>query len=378
MGIAMSLRFPTDLCHGGLLGLQKQVISNAIVAGAGSIRGLGSIIVLCYFAPTIEVFFAWQILVNFFEAVLVSRVLKAYVNPNHEIAKFRTNVLRSTWKYAAGMTGISLISIVLSEVDKIVVCSILTLESFGIYSIATILSRAPSTIGSPIADAIFPKLTQLVSKDDTVGVIKLYHLACQLVSVVSIPTGIVIAIFSQELITIWTQNSQIGIEGRYTTSVLVIGTVCLSIMIVPFRLALAHGWTSLNFIIGVFSIIIVLPLVTALTLLLGNLGAAIGWLALNLGMLAPFVIILHNRILPGQTITWFICDTGLPLIASLVSIGLARFLYIETLIQVFQLTEIAIAWLMGVVTSMLAAPMVRILLIEQYQMRIMRFRKRKQ
>ena len=369
MGIAMALRFPTDLCHGGLLGLQQQIASNTIVAGMGTTRGFGAVVVLWILSPTIEAFFYWQIIVNLIESIVVSHVLWHCLGPKDKPCHFRLSSLQSTWRYAAGMTGISVVSIMLSEIDKLTVSKMLSLEAFAVYSVASIVSRAPIMIGGPIADAIFPRLTQLVQQKELTQVARLYHHGCQLVSVVAIPIGLVIAFFSRELIQIWTQNHEIANESCWPATILVLGTTSLSLLIVPYRLALSNGWTSLNLIIGAVSVVVIIPLIVVLTYLIGVVGAATGWLVLNLGITAPFIYLLHRRVLPGATWRYYLQDVAAPLISSLSILLCGRYVISENQGQVMQLIGIVAIWVLAVVAAVISVPTIRGVIATQLQSR---------
>ena len=109
MGIAIALRFPTDLCLGGLQGLQRQVLSNSVVAGMGMLRGIGAVVVLYFFSATIEAYFLWQIVVGLVEMAAAHALLWRALPSGARIARIRPGVLVGTWRYAAGMAGISLV-----------------------------------------------------------------------------------------------------------------------------------------------------------------------------------------------------------------------------------------------------------------------------
>ena len=64
MGIALAFQWPMSLYSGGLLGLERQVKLNQIMAAMSTVRGTGAVLVLWLVAPTIEAFFVWQIVAS--------------------------------------------------------------------------------------------------------------------------------------------------------------------------------------------------------------------------------------------------------------------------------------------------------------------------
>jgi O-antigen/teichoic acid export membrane protein len=134
MGVVIALQWPTGLYSGGLLGLQKQVIANVILAGVTTLRGLGAILVLAFIDSTIAAFFAYQAFVSL-AAVVVSRsILTSYLPPGK--ARFEIGVFKAVWRFAAGMMGVSVTTIILMQTDKIILSGVLPLEEYSQYVLA--------------------------------------------------------------------------------------------------------------------------------------------------------------------------------------------------------------------------------------------------
>jgi len=87
------------------MGLQRQVLVNAILVLTGTLRSVGAILVLWLVSPTIEAFLAWQVI----SSIIGSGLLLAamwYSLPKHaERARFRGNILYGVWKYAAAISA---------------------------------------------------------------------------------------------------------------------------------------------------------------------------------------------------------------------------------------------------------------------------------
>jgi O-antigen/teichoic acid export membrane protein len=75
MGLVMALQMPSGFYSGGLMGLQKQVLLNAINIGTSTLRGVGAIAILRFVSPTIQAFFLWQLAVGAVNTVVLAVVL---------------------------------------------------------------------------------------------------------------------------------------------------------------------------------------------------------------------------------------------------------------------------------------------------------------
>jgi hypothetical protein len=64
MGIVAAFQWPLSFYDGGLMGLQKQVLSNGIKIGMSTLSSFGAVFILWKVSPTITAFFTWQIIVS--------------------------------------------------------------------------------------------------------------------------------------------------------------------------------------------------------------------------------------------------------------------------------------------------------------------------
>lgn len=75
-GAVIALRWPCALYAGGLRGLDCQPLLNLMECVAGTVRGLGAVVVLWLVSPTIQAFFSWQIVVSALETLCFATALR--------------------------------------------------------------------------------------------------------------------------------------------------------------------------------------------------------------------------------------------------------------------------------------------------------------
>jgi O-antigen/teichoic acid export membrane protein len=242
------------------------------------------------------------------------------------IAYFDKQLLYSIWRFAAGMTAISAITLLLTQLDKILLSTLLSLEMFGYYTLASVVASVIYQFIGPIRVALFPRFSQLVALKDRRELTALYHRACQLMSVVILPTALVLAIFSYEVMLLWTGNIVTAENTCWLVSLLVVGNVFNGLMNLPYALQLAHGWTQLAFYTNVVAVLLLVPLLIVMVNLYGAIGAAIVWVTLNSGYVLISLQIMHRRLLKGEQWRWYREDVGLPLVSALIVAGLGRWL----------------------------------------------------
>ena len=327
MGLVLVLRWPFTLYEGGLMGLQKQVTVNILNAISGTFRGLGAVLVLWLISPTIQAFFCWQIIVSGFETLAIAFCLWISLPKADRRSRFQQSVLREIRQFATGVMGINVAAFISNSADKVLLSKMLTLEMYGFYMLAWTLAGALGRLIGPATIAVFPRISQAVVSRNMETLTEFYHKSCQFMSLIVLPIGCVLAVFSYEIFLIWTGNSHIAQQVHLVATLLVLGTACNAMMSIPYWTQLAYGWTSLAFWTNVVSIIVLVPTLVILTHIYGMIAGGIVWALLNHGYFIFAIPIMHGRILKKEMWRWYLYDTGLPFVAALAPALIGKLLF---------------------------------------------------
>ncbi|MGR0481943.1 MAG: lipopolysaccharide biosynthesis protein [Candidatus Electronema sp. V4] len=318
MGLCAAFQWPTSFYSGGLMGLQRQVLLNGINVAMATFRGAGAVLILWLISPTVEAFFFWQLAVSAVHIGLIVFFMWRSLPAAAARPRFRRELLRTIWRFAAGMTGITITVIFLMQLDKIILSRMLSLEMFGYYTFANVVAMTLYRFISPVFSAAYPKLTCLVEQGAEEEITKLYHQSAQLVSVLVLPAALVVAFFSKELLLLWTQSPATADNAHLLVTILVLGTACNGLMNIPYTLQLAYGWTRFAFTVNIVSVLLLVPLMIVLATRYGAVGAASVWLLLNAGYIFTSLPLMHRRLLPTEKWQWYFEDVGRPLFAAAV------------------------------------------------------------
>lgn len=331
MGFAMALQWPASFYSGGLMGLQKQVQLNIITSAMSTLRGAGAVLILWLLSPTVQAYFSWQIVISSMNTCFLGFFLWRNLPRTGTNAVFSKQLLAGVWKFAAGMTGIAVLSTALTQVDKVILSKMISLEMFGYYTLAGLVAMTIYRITGPVYSAVYPKFTQLAAIADQEGLIALYHKSCQLMSVLILPFAVVIALFSYEVILLWTRNPATAENCRLLLTIVMSGTALNGLMHIPYALQLAHGWTKLSLYVNLVSVFLLVPMIIYLTSRYGAVGGASAWVILNCGYLFISTPIMYKYLLPTEKWRWYREDVFFPLSASLLTAGLGRIFLVKTL-----------------------------------------------
>lgn len=359
MGLVAAAQWPYSLYAGGLMGLQKQVLLNTVRMVLSTIQAGGVLLVLWLVSSSIEAYFTWQIGIIGIQTVLTGYLLKSALPVSAQAPAFNRDLLRQCWRFAAGMTGISAVALILTQTDKVILSKLLALDQFGYYMLAFTAGNALIYLVAPVSTALFPKLSELVTTGDTKEIGLIYHKGCQAISLFVLPVGSLIALFPREILTLWTRNPLIVENTHLLLSMVVIGCILNASVMLPFMLQLAYGWTSLSFYKNIIAIVIFIPLLFLLVRHLGAMGGAITWTLVNAGYVVFEIPIMHRRLIHNEMWHWYIVDLGLPALCCVLVGTILKMCFINNTTTLMRLTALTIAFGAMFLACALALPLAR-------------------
>ena len=301
MGALTALQWPLSFYQGGLLGLQRQVLLNGITIATATLSGGGALLVLWLVSPTVSAFFTWQIAVSLLQAGVTTFALWRCLPGSGHAARFDPGITRNIWGFAAGMSGITITALVLTQLDKVILSKMLALKTFGYYVLAGMVGNGLSgLLITPMFNTIFPRFSSLVAAGDEKSLLEMYHGSTQVMAVMILPAAVVIAFFSREIMLLWTGSPEIANNTAPIVSILVGGTALNGLMNLPYALQLSHGWTRIGLAINTMFILTLVPAIIFMTMHYGAAGAASVWLGLNGIYMVIGVPLTHRRLLEGR------------------------------------------------------------------------------
>lgn len=328
-GLVIACRWIGGLYRGALGGLQEQVwlnVSNVVFA---TLRGAGVILVLSTLSDTIYAFFAFQGGLAAIEATVLGTMVYRQLPRATRQGSFDLAALKGIWRFAAGVTAITILSLLLTQLDKIVLPTLLPLSIFGYYALASAVTGALSAITSPIASAVGPRFAELVVGNSQDALTGAYHRYTQLLALVLVPTCAVIALFSWQLLHLWTHNVETSDATALILSFLIIGAGLNGLMLVPFMLQLAYGSTRFATKVNAAAVVVLVPILFGLTLTWRGPGAAAASAILNLGYVLIALPLMHRFLLVGELRRWYLEDILPPILAVSIVLVPYRFLTAE-------------------------------------------------
>jgi O-antigen/teichoic acid export membrane protein len=358
MGGLAFFQWPISFYQGGLTGLRQQVLLNTLKITSSTANNAGAVLMLWLVSPSIQTFLVWQIGVNALHVTALAFLLRRSLPRSHRAARFDLLLARNVRHFAVGMAGIAVISLVLTQADKLLVSKLFSLRTFGYYALAWSVASGPLIVSGCVFNVIFPRMSALVPEGKMDLISDSYHRGSQLMAVLILPLAAVVALFSFEILRLWTGNAETAANAAPILSMLMIGSAINAVLYLPYILQLAFGWTKLPFVAGVVSISVLVPLMFPMTRHFGLVGAASMWAVLNVLNMLIAVPIMHRRLLPKEAWKYY-RDIGSPMLAAILMVMMGRFVLAHFESRFATMAILLALWLASFSVAVLAAPRIR-------------------
>ncbi len=357
-GVALACQWPANLYSSGLAGVHLQAQLGVATTVFATLRVALALIALAW-APTLASFFWAQIVAAALQSLGLRWLLwRAIPLPAHRPA-LRGAAIRGSLRFAGGMTGITITSIVLTQADKVILSRALPLPEYGVYVVAGTLATGLYMLISPTFSVVYPRFAALLHQGDTAAVSQLFHVGSQAMAALVMPVAGVVACFAPSVLYAWTGDVLLDGAGASVLAFLILGNAFNGIMNTPYALQLAAGWTQLALWVNVVAIAVLAPALWWAAHSFGAVGAAAVWPLLNLAYIVFTPQIMHRRLLPCEKSRWYWADVLLPAAISAAVLALLNQLPLTGLSRLTTALVLFLYWLITVAATVGVLPQLR-------------------
>jgi O-antigen/teichoic acid export membrane protein len=358
IGVLVGLRWMCGLYRAAIGGFERLVWLNAVTAAFATLRAAGVILFLAWVSRSIEAFFAYQCALTLVELAVVSRKAWRLMPPERRPA-FSVDSLRAVARFSGGLAVVAALYLVLTQIDKVLLSGMVPLTSFAYYTLAASVAGALNLLVAPIGQVAYPRLNRLAAGGSRDELMATFHGFAQLMSVVIAPPTAVLALFSSQLLTLWTGDSGLSAAAAPLLVLLSLGTLLNGYMSTPYMVAIAHGRT---WKIAMVNAILVLAFVPAIYLGIsayGVIAAAAAWAAINAAGLLLALPLLHVDLPSTEKWRWLAFDVALPTFAALAAAATVRLATRNHDATPIQLLGMAGAYFAALLAACAASPSLR-------------------
>jgi O-antigen/teichoic acid export membrane protein len=327
MGGVIAFQWPQSIYGGGLMGLHKQVQYNIYYIIFNTLKSLGAVIILKYVSATIFTFFLYQIILALVAALSLKKLMWIFVPASKVSLTFSIPELKKVGRFAIGMTGVGLSTLILGQLDKIMLSKLLPLKEFGYYIFGFSIGSSIALLSGVLGTVLLPQLNQVVAKDDMNDITNQYHKTTKLFAAAISPPAILLFFFSQELLTLWVGNSETVVNTWMLVSLIAIGCLFNAYVMASYFLMIAYGWTKFTIYQNIVASIVSIPLLYFSVQHFGQLGGASICLVINFCYFLFSLPLIHRKLLRGELKRVYISDIAPAFFISLLTMMTFKYLY---------------------------------------------------
>ena len=326
MGGIIGIRILSSLYRSGINGLERQIWLNTANIIFQTAKFVLALLVLIYLSADIIYFFYCQIIISIFELAIFiryfySKLPAGYLQYKIGYVHFDWKSIRLVAPFTVGILYSTAIWIATSQVDRVILSKVLSLESFGYFSLIMVIASTINMLSTPIGAAIQPRMTYLLANGSGAAMLSIYRTATQLATLSVMTIAITIAMFSEPLVYAWTGNKEIAAWSNEILFWFSLSNGILAIIVFQYYLQVAHGRLRLHIFGCSLSALIEIPIIVYIAINYGALGVGIAWFVLRVIWLFFWVPVVHQKFAPGLHWDWFIKDVLL-ISAAIFSISL--------------------------------------------------------
>jgi O-antigen/teichoic acid export membrane protein len=329
IGIVVACRWPVGLYLGVLLGAQRAALSSGIALLSAVLGSVGAALIVAVFSQRLETLFAWLALTGLLQAFAMRAAAWRCVGKPAS-ARMSLPALRQIWRFSAGLSGIAVTALLLTQVDKIILSRSLPLAGFAEYALATLVVSGLYLCIGPVFNVIYPMFSTLVVRGDTPALLRTYRNGTRLAvsflfPVATVPRGLRKRHRSR-------LDRRRGACGERRTRHFPARSRDRTPRrdVLPVCPAAGPCRTRLPLAINLLLVVVSVPLTATLATLYGAVGGGLAWLALYVFYTVVGSLLTHRYVLRKAGPAWLLRDVGLPFVASVVIGGACHLLVLPT------------------------------------------------
>lgn len=310
ISIIVALRWVSGLYRGAITGFEKLVWLSGFNSIMATARFVMVIPFFIYVGTSPTEFFCYQLALALIEVIVL--VLQAYRLLPKIVAgqsvRWEWASIRGSLKFSATISFASLVWVLATQADKLLLSKLLPLTEYGYFTVAALISGGVVAVANPISAALLPRLTKLSAEGNETALTALYRGATQLVVVVATPATLVLAFFSDQVLWVWTGDPVLVEKVGSVLTLYAVGSGITVIGAFPYYLQYAKGSLRLHLIGSLLFVLVFVPTLLVSITELGMIGAGATWLAVNLLYFILWVPVVYRSFAPGLYWPWLMRD----------------------------------------------------------------------
>ena len=295
MGLIVGLKLFATLYKSGLQGLELHAWLNGANVLIATLRYFGGLFLVANISEDPLDFFLFQAAVALIETLTFAAKVYVLMPTPKALTGFNLALVKPVLPFAAGISLTTVLWILLTQLDKVLLSNVLLLKEYGYFSLVALVATGIMTLTNPLVQTLLPRMTMLVAEGRTADMQALYLNATRFVCSLLFPLSGVIAFHSAELVFAWTGDAEAAKWAQQVLPWYVIGSAIMAVTAFQFYLQYAYGQLRLHVWFSLISAALSIPVVVYAVLEHGVYGAALAWFGLRMITFLIWPSVVHKR-----------------------------------------------------------------------------------
>jgi len=304
LAISALLALPKSLYASLFRGLQRMEFNNVIDVLSSGQKQFGIIVILAFggglLLVTYWIAFSFAIGVLFY--ILAARRFFPWQS---FLPLYHSPVVKRNLRYSSNMASISLLAIVHTQSDKLIVSKLMPVSLLGFYSFAYSTVSKATLLTSAVADAAFPSFSYLFKANQRDSVMAQYRKLQDLLCFGIVPLFAVIPFAALPLFN-FVFNPEVAKMLLLPLTFFSLGFYMNGTLNVPYVFSLAVGKPEISAKANFLALFIVLPVTGLLIYFFGLTGAAFSWVFYHLFSYSYAVPRFCRECLKMPVLEWYL------------------------------------------------------------------------
>jgi O-antigen/teichoic acid export membrane protein len=280
IGIASLVALPRTLYVGVLRGLQRMEFNNLIDVAASGLQQFGTIAILLLGGGLLRVVH-WFAICYFASIAAYVVTCSRLLSPGAMVPGFFRAVVKKNFNFASNMAATSVLSVIESQADKVIVSKLLPIGMFGYYGVAYAAVSKGMLITGSIADAALPSFCELHGMGSTKTLLSQYSKLQDLLCFITMPIFAAVP-FAALPVFGFVLNAEAARLLMLPTTFLCLGFYLNSTLHAAHLFSLAAGRPDISARFNLYALFVVPTAAILLIHFLGLIGAGLSWVVYNL------------------------------------------------------------------------------------------------
>jgi len=348
IGALVALRFIEGIYRGAMLGLQQHIWLNAATTVLSTLRWGGAALLLAVWTPSLAWFFGWQMLVSAATIAMFGWKINGELPGKAAQARFSRIEIASVWRFAGGSMLASSLAVLLTQLDKLMLSRLSTLETFGYYTAAWTVAAGLYQLIIPITQVYFPKFTRVASTQQSGNLQEVFHEAAQFLTWVMLPPACMLMFFGGSILQYWISDPALTVAAAPLVSLFALGVMLNGFLHVPHIFALSAGWTRFGVGMNGLSLLVFSPILAVSIHYYGAIGAASVWAVVHAAGFLIGMQFFFRHLLRLEKWHWYLQDIGFPVACASTVCLMFRWVFAGPIVSLSQMILVYVVTVVGV------------------------------